>query len=376
MPATWLRTCELPLADLTRFPGNARRGNVEEIRASLRRNGQYRALVVRQCPDGQHVILAGNHTADALQAEGHADARCEVIGCTDDEARRINLADNRTGELPDPDTGERYDDEALAELLAALDGDLEGTGFDVYGLDDLADALGRDEPGAGGGAGANPEPEQNPTLAERFLIPPFSVLDARQGWWRERKRQWISLGIRSELGRGARAFSGQESLNSLLYGSRHVSDPAYYAKKRKGHDATPAADDTDAGYTSGTSVFDPVLCELAYRWFSPPDGHVIDPFAGGSVRGLVAAMLGRTYAGNDLSTDQVGANAEQAGDFAARGLIGHDQITWTVGDSAAWVTTLEPESADLIFTCPPYLWLERYSEDPADLSTMTEGKFA
>ncbi|HWP25854.1 MAG TPA: hypothetical protein VNL39_05885, partial [Xanthobacteraceae bacterium] len=38
---------------------------------------------------------------------------------------------------------------------------------------------------------------------ERFGIPPFSVLDARKGWWQERKRAWIDLGIRSELGRGA-----------------------------------------------------------------------------------------------------------------------------------------------------------------------------
>jgi hypothetical protein len=41
------------------------------------------------------------------------------------------------------------------------------------------------------------------TLAERFGIPPFSVLDARKGWWQDRKRAWIDLGIRSELGRGA-----------------------------------------------------------------------------------------------------------------------------------------------------------------------------
>jgi DNA modification methylase len=41
---------------------------------------------------------------------------------------------------------------------------------------------------------------------------------------------------------------------------------------------------------TGTSIFDPVLCELAYRWFCPPGGLVLDPFAGGSVRGIVAAI--------------------------------------------------------------------------------------
>ena len=31
---------------------------------------------------------------------------------------------------------------------------------------------------------------------------------------------------------------------------------------------------------SGTSIFDPVLCEIAYRWFSPVGGLILDPFAG------------------------------------------------------------------------------------------------
>lgn len=38
-------------------------------------------------------------------------------------------------------------------------------------------------------------------LREKFGIPPFSVLDARQGYWQERKRAWMDLGIQSELGR-------------------------------------------------------------------------------------------------------------------------------------------------------------------------------
>lgn len=40
------------------------------------------------------------------------------------------------------------------------------------------------------------------TLAQRFVVPPFSVLDARQGYWQDRKRAWLALGIQSELGRG------------------------------------------------------------------------------------------------------------------------------------------------------------------------------
>ena len=63
---------------------------------------------------------------------------------------------------------------------------------------------------------------------------------------------------------------------------------------------------------SGTSIFDPVLCELAYTWFTAPDAHILDPFAGGSVRGIVASYLGRRYTGVDLRAEQVEANEAQA----------------------------------------------------------------
>ncbi len=45
-------------------------------------------------------------------------------------------------------------------------------------------------------------PKRSGNLAERFIIPPFTVLSAREGWWQSRKRAWIALGIKSELGRG------------------------------------------------------------------------------------------------------------------------------------------------------------------------------
>ena len=70
-------------------------------------------------------------------------------------------------------------------------------------------------------------------------------------------------------------------------------------------------------YVGGTSIFDPVLCELAYLWFCPPGGKVLDPFAGGSVRGIVAAKLGRKYTGIELRKEQVDANREQAARICA-----------------------------------------------------------
>ena len=45
-------------------------------------------------------------------------------------------------------------------------------------------------------------------LARSFAYPPFSVLSARDGWWQERKRQWLALGIKSELGRPENLVGG------------------------------------------------------------------------------------------------------------------------------------------------------------------------
>lgn len=119
---------------------------------------------------------------------------------------------------------------------------------------------------------------------------------------------------------------------------------------------------------SGTSIFDPVLCELVYRWFCPVGGSILDPFAGGSVRGIVASRLGRHYTGIDLATAQLAANERQ------RGICGHPQPKWLNGN-ALDARTLAPGNYDLVFSCPPYGDLERYSDDPADISTMQWGEF-
>jgi hypothetical protein len=75
--------------------------------------------------------------------------------------------------------------------------DLLAWGFEPFELG-LGDDL---QPEASEGEAQTAE-QARATLAERFLVPPFSVLDARQGYWQARKSAWIALGIQSELGRG------------------------------------------------------------------------------------------------------------------------------------------------------------------------------
>lgn len=171
-------------------------------------------------------------------------------------------------------------------------------------------------------------------LKERFTFPPFTVFDARSGEWQDRKRAWASLGIAGEIGRDAVSIHCPTSASS-----GPLADAAY------------------------TSIFDPVLCELAYRWFSPHGGQVVDPFAGGSVRGIVAGSVGRKYWGCDLRPEQIEANERQAKDIAPA-----IRPVWVCGDSMDALDAAP--DADLIFSCPPYGDLEKYSSDPRDLSAM------
>lgn len=125
-----------------------------------------------------------------------------------------------------------------------------------------------------------------------------------------------------------------------------------------------------AASSSGTSIFDPVLCELAYSWFSPKGGTVLDPFAGGSVRGIVASRLGRQYIGVDLREEQVAANRLQ-GDALCPDL----PPVWHAADSRNIDKLCADVDADFVFSCPPYADLEVYSDNPKDLSTMKYADF-
>jgi hypothetical protein len=367
-----------------------------------------------------------------------------------------------------------YDRQTQLDLLAGLTS--EDPAMQAL-LDDLIKSA--QAPSEQTAAATAEKAEARRTLAERFLVPPFSVLDARQGYWQERKHAWINLGIESELGRGsnligrslheivafymrgnvgqnyqeakdfvetrrakgmtdeqiladldnflgekrarkgnfaksgavvtpgggmgakllkgraeqkARQPFGQtpnmggrpdnpeaaivgyyQKLNAgmtkeeiveewmaqrskrevnvgLLKFSDSGNDPQYYYRKQQAEkivgrplsaadfqrlyvgvfksadalseeerallpalaEAWKAMPEEGPSTFSGTSIFDPVLCEVVYRWFSPPGGRVLDPFAGGSVRGIVAGVLGRHYVGVDLREEQVEANRQQA----------------------------------------------------------------
>jgi hypothetical protein len=160
---------------------------------------------------------------------------------------------------------------------------------------------------------------------------------------------------------------GGKAMNaSAILGGGTGANSAYmFRQPDGGYEAETEAQQTG----SGTSIFDPVICELAYKWFSPPNGIVLDPFAGGSVRGIVASRMGRQYIGVELRGEQVAANREQLH------LAGEPAPEWRQGDSARIESLCADVRADFLFSCPPYGNLEVYSDDPADLSAMPDADF-
>jgi hypothetical protein len=79
------------------------------------------------------------------------------------------------------------------------------------------------------------EQKHKSKLGDEFLIPPFTVLSAREGWWQDRKRAWLALGIQSELGRGEDVGEKTDAVagNGWANGGPARRDAAFYEKKRK-----------------------------------------------------------------------------------------------------------------------------------------------
>tara|TARA_R110001606_G_scaffold373246_2_gene530580 strand:+ start:218 stop:1069 length:852 start_codon:yes stop_codon:yes gene_type:complete len=171
-------------------------------------------------------------------------------------------------------------------------------------------------------------------LRDKFIEPPFSVLDTKQGNWQRRKREWMRIGMKSEVGRDSVVINMD-------------------TKSKKNNSA------------KYVSIFDPALCEVLYNWFCVDGKEILDPFAGGSVRGIVANYLGFNYTGIDIRQEQVDSNREQGLDI----LDVANQPNWYVGDSNEVLNGFNKEF-DFVFSCPPYADLEVYSDLEGDISNM------
>ncbi|XAI96325.1 ParB/sulfiredoxin [Microcystis phage Mae-JY30] len=209
-----------PVADLAPYDRNARRHTPEAVRSLVRiidELGWTNPILADE--DG---IVAGHKrrlAALAIYGEGRAIrlpggrelpmGMVPVIDCTgwsEAQRRAYILADNQTT------LESEWDEDVLRLELSWLEGsgiDMGLTGFDAEALAAALDA---------GNASGEEAPALKVKLADRFGIPPFSVLRAAEGWWQDRKRAWLALGIQSELGRGENGFHAAPGGSPMVSG--------------------------------------------------------------------------------------------------------------------------------------------------------------
>lgn len=329
-------------ADLVEFPGNPRVHADEAIQESLTELGLIEPVTVRRLPDGRYQLLGGHGTARNYQ-QTHPGRliQASIAPDVDDlRAKKAVAVLNRTNDLAG------YDDRKLLALLDTMP-DLAGSAFTEQDREDLRRLTEmEDKYGGTGVKGA---------LAAEFLVAPFTVLDTTSGWWRSRKTEWRRR-VPSMAGHATR-----DDAEISQGGLRALAD----------------AKDPGRRYIDGVSVFDPVLAELVVRWWSAPGDVVLDPFAGGPVRGVVTGCAGREYHGVDLRAEQVQDDEDVAVEYAGLIRAGTGDTpgilpSYYVGDAAELGAVEDlPGLVDLVFTCPPYGDLEKYSDDPLDLSNMS-----
>jgi len=298
----------LPIDSVFPYKGNPRINDnaVDKVMASIRDFGFRQPIVV----DENMEVVVGHTRLLAARKLGLKEVPVHIAkDMTPEKAQAYRIVDNKTGEIAE------WDLDLLSrelEMSLANGYDMQSFGFDASELSKLLES----------GPSVFENTERPPlvlpgSLREKFVFPPFSVFDTRQGWWKDRKIKWKELGIKSEAGRGTEG-SGL-STGGVLFKTK-TSHPTFYREKTKKEKelgyaltasefATRYFDPKDDA-AAGSSIFDPVLCELFYRWFCPAGGVIGDPFAGGSVRGIVASELGRNYVGMDLREEQIDANIE------------------------------------------------------------------
>lgn len=304
---TTRRRLTVPIGDVKPYERNPRHndGAVDAVKASIQEFGFRGCILV----DASMTVIAGHTRLKAAKALGMKEVPVEIADdLTEDQVKALRLVDNRTAELSG------WDWTMLdQELDSIADVDMSEW-FDIGGDAGIYSA-GTDWTEGGG------------TLTDRFVVPPFSVLDTRQGYWRDRDAYW----------HGIIGDTGQARENAPTFGKFKTFE------------------------SNGVSILNPTLCEVICRWFGIPGGMCFDCFAGDTVFGIVSSMCGMHYTGIELRQEQVDFNSSR---MLANGLNG----IYICDDGRNVLDHIPEKSQDLLFSCPPYFNLERYSDDPRDAS--------
>lgn len=258
-------------------------------------------------------VIGGHMRLEAAKKIGYEQVPVVRLNLNKKAERKLNVVLNSQA------ISGRYDELKLAELLNEfkLDKDYEALRLDKLEPLDLSD-----EPPKG-------------SLADRFVMPPFSVLNTVAGEWQERKRLWLAK-IEDK---------GESRQGTLSKGDNYIGE-----------------------INDGVSILDPVLAELMVRWFGLSGGVAFDCFAGDSVFGYVAAAQGMSFVGIELRQEQAELNQQR---------VDKDKLPakYICDDALNMDKHIKDGTVDLFFSCPPYADLEVYSDLPNDLSNMSHDDF-
>ena len=286
-------------------------------------------ICVTDTSDGKLYPLGGNMRLKALQELKYKDIPDNWVMIADDwseEQRKEFVIKDNVG------YGEWNWD--MLESDWDVD-DLENWGLDLSNWED-------DEEG-GGEQKQDETSEAHAKLTEKFIVPPFSILNTREGYWQDRKKYWNTL-----IGDNGESRDDIES-------KVNANVSSWENKPYKG----------GVIRENSISILDPVLAEIVNKWFGLEESKTFDCFAGDSAFGYVSSYLGNSFTGIELRQSQVDFNNERAKGLNAK---------YICDDGRNVLNHIEENSQDLLFSCPPYFDLEVYSDLENDASNQKEYK--
>lgn len=308
-----MKLLSVRLQDLKPYENNPRINDnaVESVMNSIKEFGFKVPVVITK----DNVIVAGHTRYKASLKLGLEEIPCIIADdLTEEQIKAFRLADNKVSELAE------WDFTKLEQELAEISLDMSLFNFDLEDLEIETEEK------------YYKSNETSGTVNETFGVPPFSILDTRQGYWQDRKREWIK--ITGDL---------TETKENVLYQKDSLMDQI----------------------NGGSSNFDPVLAELMMKWFNTENGNILDPFGGEQTKGVVAGELGFGYSAVEIREEQVNINKEKTSRY--------DKVKYYLGDSNNISKIITDRNFDLVFTSPPYYDLEVYSkEDMSALGTYEE----
>lgn len=305
----------IPKEELITNPRNPRKhpeNQIKAIRHSIKKYGIYRPVLI----DDKNIILAGHGLVEAAMP-GTLMPCIRFTNLSQEEKDALMISDNASAEMGETN------EEVIKALLDSSQGliDILGEiGIELKGIDVLS---------------LEKELKLNPkNLADRFLIPPFSIFRGDKSDWIECKKALNYMIGDSGVRGGQKVYKTSDILGQLHKNAKNVS------------------------------ILDANLARILFNLFCPRGGRIIDPFAGSVQGGFIAGLYGFKYLGNELRQEQVDANNS----LLKRQDLLSDDVKYIQGDGTEFYS---PVKADMIFSCPPYFDLEKYSNSEQDISNMS-----